>query len=238
MNKKSIFNWALFVCVLGLALVCFLSIYNDIAFDSAKSEREKAVIVRLMQIRDAEDKFKASHSGQFCGDIDSLINWVRDSMAVEKVIKEGELSDDQLEAGLTEAEAVAQGLIRRDTVWVKASEMLGIACADSMKICPVGKEGGQIVVRKDLKYNTKSQEWDQLCEIRANLDDYMDGLDEKKIKNLKSELDKRGKGRDMWVANKMPDGSTNWQLDEENQWFGLRMGDLDDANNKMAGNWE
>ncbi len=238
MNKKSIFNWVLLVIVLALVYVCFLSIYSDIEFDAAKKEREEAVISRLMKIRDAEEKFRASHANQYCGDIDSLVSWVRDSMAVEKVIKEGELTDDQLEAGLTESEAVAQGIIRRDTVWVKASEMLGITNADSLKICPVGREGGQIAVRKSLNYNSKSQEWDQVCEIRANLDDYLDGLDSKKIKNLKSELEKRNKTRDMWIGTKQPDGTTAWIEDENEQWYGLRMGDLDDSNNKMAGNWE
>lgn len=238
MSKKSIFNWALIICVIGLVYVCFLSIYNDIEFDAAKSEREQAVIARLMQVRDAEEKFRASHANQYCGDIDSLVNWVRDSMAVEKVIKEGELTDDQLEAGLTEAAAVAQGLIRRDTVWVKAAEMLGISNADSLKLCPVGREGGEIAIRKSLNYNSKSQEWDQVCEIRVNLDDYMDGMDEKKIKNLKSELEKRHKTRDMWICTVQPDGTKTWIEDENEQWYGLRVGDLDDSNNKMAGNWE
>ncbi|MDO4822940.1 MAG: hypothetical protein Q4A08_02060 [Bacteroidales bacterium] len=229
MSKKSIFNWALFVCILGLAVVCFLSIYNDIAFDEAKKEREAIVIERLMKLRDAEEKFKASHSGLYCGDIDSLVDWVRDSMAVDKVIKEGELTDDQLEAGLTEQMAVAQGLIKRDTVWVKASEILGVSSADSLKLIPIGKPGGVFEIRKDLKYNTKSQEWDQLCEIRASLDDYMDGMDAKHIKSLKSDLDKRNKSKSAWTT----EGE-----DEDLMWYGLRIGDLKDAGNKMAGNWE
>lgn len=229
MSKKSIFNWALLVCILGLALVCFLSIYNDIAFDAAKKDREAIVISRLMQLRDAEEKFKSGHAGNYCGDIDSLIDWVRDSMAVDKIIKEGELTDDQLEEGLTEQVAVQMGIIKRDTVWIKASDAIGVTDADSLKLVPIGKEGAVFQVRKDLKYNTKSQEWDQLCEIRANLDDYMEGLDAKHIKSLKSNLDKRNKSREAWT----PDGES-----EDEMWYGLRIGDLKDGNNKMAGNWE
>ena len=229
MSKKKIFNWVLSVCILGLAVVCFMSIYNDIAFDKAKKERESVVIARLMQLRDAEEFFKKSHAGEFCGDIDSLVDWVRDSMAVERVIKEGELTDDQLEAGMTEQQAVIEGIIKRDTIWVKASEALKVSNADSLKIIPIGREGGVFEVRKDLKYNSKSQEWDQLCEIRASLDDYMDGMDAKKLKNLKNDLEKRGKSRDKWIF-----GGT----DDAEQWYGLRIGDLQDSNNKMAGNWE
>lgn len=229
MSKKKIFNWVLLVCILGLAVVCFMSIYNDIAFDAAKKERESVVVSRLMQLRDAEELFKKSHSNEYCGDIDSLVDWVRDSSAVEKIVKEGDLTDDQLEAGLTESIAVAQGIIKRDTVWVKAADYLNVTNADSLKIVPIGREGGVFEVRKDLKYNSKTQTWDQLCEIRASLDDYMDGMDEKKIKNLKNELDKRGKSRDKWGT----DGE-----DEDDKWYGLRVGDLQDASNKMAGNWE
>ena len=227
MKKKSIFNWALLVCVLGLALVCFMSIYNDIAFDNEKKAREALVISKLMQVRDAQEKFRLSHGGQFCSDIDSLIDWVKNEKAVDKVVKEGDLTDEQLEAGMTEKEAVAQGLIKRDTVYVAAYELLGITCPDSLKLIPVGKEGAVIEMATDSRYNTKSQEYDNLCEIRARLDDYMDGTDAKQIKGLKNTLKERGKNR---VEFSDPEGET--------EWYGLRIGDLEDPNNKLAGNWE
>ena len=69
-----------------------------------------------------------------------------------------------------------------------------------------------------------------LVEFRARLEDYMDGMSEKKIKNLKSDLKKRHKNR----AELMLDNEDH----TEGGWYGLRIGDLDDANNKMAGNWE
>ena len=40
------------------------------------------------------------------------------------LIKEGVLTDEQLEKGMTEAEAVKKGLIRRDTMWVLAKDTL------------------------------------------------------------------------------------------------------------------
>ncbi|MBQ0023317.1 MAG: hypothetical protein KBT29_08780, partial [Prevotellaceae bacterium] len=42
----------------GLLFACWTSIYSDIAFDEEKAAREKAVIARLMQIRDAEEQYK------------------------------------------------------------------------------------------------------------------------------------------------------------------------------------
>ena len=49
-------------------------------------------------------------------------------------------------------------------------------------------------------------------------------------KNLKSDLKKRHKNR----AELMLDNEDQ----TEGEWYGLRMGDLEDTNNKMAGNWE
>ena len=248
--KKSVINGLLVVCTLGLVAACFYSIYSDIAFDEEKAAREKLVIARLMDIRNAEEQYKLTF-GEYCGTIDSLIDFVKNGKTVDKIIKEGELTDDQLEAGMTEREAVAKGIIKRDTVWMTAAEKLGIANPDSMKYVPVGRPAdgtfevklssfdpsardtvyqGIIELRKRAQYNMKSQEFDMLVEIRARLEDYMDGMNEKKVKSVKAELKKRHKNR----AELMLDNED--QTDGE--WYGLRIGDLEDTNNKMAGNWE
>ena len=248
--KKSIVNGLLVLCTLGLVVACFYSIYNDIAFDEEKAAREKLVIARLMQIRDAEEQYKMTF-GEYCGTIDSIIDYVKNGKTVDKIIKEGELTDDQLEAGMTEREAVAKGIIKRDTIWMTAAEKLGIKNPDSLKFVPVGRKAdgtftvvhssfdpsvydtiyqGVIELRKKATFNMKSNEFDMLVEFRARLDDYMDGMSEKKIKNLKADLKKRHKNR----AELMLDNEDQ----TEGEWYGLRIGDLEDTNNKMAGNWE
>ena len=248
--KKIAINSILLVCTLGLIYACWSSIYSDIAFDEEKAAREKAVIARLMEIRDAEELYKMTF-GEYCGTIDSLIDFVKNQEAVDKILKEGELTDDQLEAGMTEKEAVAKGLIRRDTIKIKASEKLGIANPDSMKYVPVGRVAdgnffvvqstfdpavkdtiyqGVIELRKKAQFNLKSNEFDMLVEFRARMDDYMDGVSEKRIKNLKNDLKSLHKNR----AELMLDNEDDY----EGEWYGLRMGDLSDPNNKMAGNWE
>jgi hypothetical protein len=248
--KKSVVNGLLVVCALGLVVACFMSIYSDIAFDDEKAAREKVVIARLMEIRDAEEQYKMTF-GEYCGTIDSLIDFVKNGKTVDKIIKEGELTDDQLEAGMTEREAVAKGIIKRDTVWVTAAAKLGIANPDSMKYVPIGRKAdgsfevklskfdpsardtvyqGIIELRKKAQFNMKSNEFDMLVEFRARLEDYMDGMSEKKIKNMKADLKKRHKNR----AELMLDNEDQ----TEGEWYGLRIGDLEDTNNKMAGNWE
>ncbi|MBR6203344.1 MAG: hypothetical protein IKQ62_10105 [Bacteroidaceae bacterium] len=248
--KKSIVNGLLVVCTLGLAAACFVSIYSDIAFDEEKAAREKVVIARLMEIRNAQEQYKMTY-GWYCGTMDSLIDFVKNGKTVDKIIKEGELTDDQLEAGMTEREAVAKGIIKRDTVWMTAAEKLGIANPDSMRYVPIGRpaDGSFVVVnstfdpsqkdtiyqgiiemRKKAAFNMKSNEFDMMIEFRARLEDYMDGMSEKKIKNLKADLKKRHKNR----AELMLDNEDQ----TEGEWYGLRIGDLEDTNNKMAGNWE
>ncbi len=248
--KKSVINGLLVVCTLGLVVACFMSIYSDIAFDEEKEAREKVVIARLMDIRNAEEQYKMTF-GEYCGTIDSLIDFVKYGKTVDKIIKEGELTDDQLESGMTEREAVAKGIIKRDTVWITAAEKLGISNPDSMKYVPIGRKAdgsfdvklskfdpsardtvyqGIIELRKKAQFNMKSNEFDMLVEFRARLEDYMDGMSEKKIKNMKADLKKRHKNR----AELMLDNEDQ----TEGEWYGLRIGDLEDTNNKMAGNWE
>lgn len=227
--KKIVINSLLVLCVLGLAGACIMSIYGDIAFDNEKSDREKIVIARLLQIRDAEDEFKKSHAGEYCGTLDSLIDFVKNGRAIVK-IDEDVWTDELSMSYATKADAVAAGVFHSDTIWQSAAEKLNISNPDSLKFIPIGKEGAQFQLRKNEAFNLKSNEFDKVCEVRASLDDYLYGMNAKKIKQLKNELKKKGKNRaDLFLDN---------ADDTEGDWYGLRIGDLQDPQNKMAGNWE
>lgn len=249
MNKKVI-NGILAICTLGLCYACYISIYSDIAFDEEKAARENVVKAQLKKIHDAEEQYKLTY-GDYCGTLDSLIDFVKNGKCVDKIIKDGVLSDDQLESGMTEKEAVRLGLIKRDTIWVSTAEKLGISNPDSLKYIPIGYKAdgttvtykstfdpdksvevkrGEIELRKKAEFNMKSQEFDMLVEFRARMDDYLDGMDPKRIKNVKSTLKSMDRNR----AELMLDNED----DTEGEWYGLRMGDLKDTGNKMAGNWE
>ncbi len=229
MKKKIIINLVLCLCTVGLLYACYRSIWSEIEFDEDKAAREAVVINHLMKIKEAEESYRQTTRGQYLGTIDSLIDWVKNGRAIDKIIKEGELTDEQLEAGMTEAQAVAEGLIKRDTIWVSPAEYLGIANPDSLRYVPIGREGGLIELRKKETFNLKSNEFDLLLEVRASLDDYLDGLDAKQIKALKGDLKDRGKNR----APLAEDNADH----TEGTWYGLRIGDLEDTNNKLAGNW-
>ncbi len=226
---KKIIICLLILAAFGLVGACYMSIYTDIAFDKDKSEREKLVIARLLQIRDAEEEFRKGHYGEFCGTIDSLIDFVKSGKAVVK-IDEDVWTDELAESFESKRAAIDAGKFRSDTVWQSAAEKLGITCPDSLKLVPIGKEGAVFQLRKHEAFNLKSNEFDKVCEVRASLDDYMYGLSEKKIRLLKQDLKKRNKNRaDLFLDN---------ADDFEGEWYGLRIGDLKDPQNKMSGNWE
>ena len=102
--KKTV-NIVLTLCVVGLAYICVGSIMGSINFGKVREAREKQIIARLIDIRTAQVAFRDLHQGQYTDNFDELIEFVKnDSLPFVK--KVGELSDKQLEDGLTELKAV------------------------------------------------------------------------------------------------------------------------------------
>lgn len=93
---------ALAICF--LAYICVDSVVTPIQFEETRIAREEAVVKNLVHIRTAEVEFKNQH-GRFMADPDSLILFLR-TVPKKEVMKEGSLTDKQLEAGLTEHKAV------------------------------------------------------------------------------------------------------------------------------------
>ena len=103
--KKLALNLLLVVAIAGLAFICVRSILDPIEFSEQRSAREKAIIQRLIDIRTAQIAFRDRNMGQYTDNFDELISFVKnDSLPFVK--KVGELSDKQLEDGLTEAKAM------------------------------------------------------------------------------------------------------------------------------------
>lgn len=102
--KKTV-NIVLTLCVIGLAYICVGSIMGSINFGKVREAREKQIIARLIDIRTAQVAYRDLHQGQYTDNFDELIEFVKnDSLPFVK--KVGELSDKQLEDGLTEPKAV------------------------------------------------------------------------------------------------------------------------------------
>jgi hypothetical protein len=131
---KTIIKILLSISIVVLAYMCIMSVVTPIRFEQTKAEREVAIIKRLTDIRKAQLEFK-DQKGRYTASFDTLISFVKTAKK-KMVMKEGSLSDKQLEAGLTELAAVkivrkgnakeiaAAGLqnFRRDTAYVSLLE--------------------------------------------------------------------------------------------------------------------
>lgn len=103
MKAKIFIRTLLIVAIVALTYFCVSSILTPIKFEQTRNERQVEVIKRLVAIRTAEAEFKNVH-GRFTADADSLLLFLKNTPKKE-VLKEGSLTDKQLEAGLTEVKA-------------------------------------------------------------------------------------------------------------------------------------
>ncbi len=91
------------IAVVFMAYLCIDSVITPIRFEEQRAIREKAVISNLVSLRTAEAQFRLD-KGYFTADLDSLIQYLQTTPKKE-VLKEGSLTEKQLEKGLTENKA-------------------------------------------------------------------------------------------------------------------------------------
>ena len=103
MNTNLILRTLLVLAIVALSYFCISSVVTPIKFEQTRTEREVAVIKNLVAIRAAEAEFKIVN-GRFTADADSLLYFLKYTPKKE-VLKEGSLTDKQLESGMTEARA-------------------------------------------------------------------------------------------------------------------------------------
>ena len=198
------------VAVVLLAYMCYRSIMAPIEFKDEKDRRETLIKQRLIDIRKAQIEYKSKYKVH-AANFDELAKFLKQDK-LPFIIKEGVLTDEQLEKGMTEAKAVKEGLIRRDTSWVIAVDTLFGAGynVDDMRNVPetsvqftmdtatlIGGGGYTVKVF--------------MCGVLYN--DYLGDLNKQQVFNLNDKAEKMGK------------------------YAGLRVGSLDEINNN-AGNWE
>ena len=97
------------ICALSVAAVvmtvfCVKSVTTPIKFENTRAEREVFVIKHLVDLRTAEVEYH-HQKGIFTASADTLLMFLKTAPKKE-VMKEGSLTDKQLEAGLTEPKAV------------------------------------------------------------------------------------------------------------------------------------
>jgi hypothetical protein len=203
---------------------------GPINFEKTQNAREKEIIARLIDIRKAQVEYRNTHEGKYTASFDTLIDFVK-TAKLPFVKKEGALSDEQLEKGMTEKKAMAlinkakktgnwkdvekEGLMnfKRDTMWIAVLDTIfpkGFN-ADSLRYVPFGNgKQFEMASRQD---TTKSGAPLNLFQAQTPYETYIGDLDKQLLINLKDVKSKLGK------------------------YCGLRVGDIEQPNNN-AGNWE
>lgn len=207
---KVTFKILLVAAVVVLIYMCYRSIMAPIEFEQERGAREKAIIARLIDIRKAQIEYKNKykvHAASF----EELSRFLKEEK-IPFLRKEGVLTDEQLEKGLTEKEAVKQGLIKRDTFWVIAKDTLfGPAFnVDSLKFVPGTT---QPFFMDTASLVSGSGYTIKVFEASVTYDTYLGDLDKQEVANMK----------DMAAKS--------------NKFAGLKVGSLEEINNN-AGNWE
>ena len=198
------------VAVVLLAYMCYRSVMGPIEFDKTREQRENLIKARLIDIRKAQIEYKNIHKVH-AANFDELSKFLKDEK-LPFLIKEGVLTDEQLEKGMTEKEAVKKGLIRRDTVWVTAVDTLfGSGYnVDDMRNVP----GANVQFSMDTATLTSGSGYTvKVFQCGVLYDDYLGDLDKQLVYNLKDKAEKM------------------------NKYQGLRVGSIEEINNN-AGNWE
>ena len=198
------------VAVVLLAYMCYRSIMGPIEFKDERDRRENLIKARLIDIRKAQIEYKNIHKVH-AANFDELSKFLKDEK-LPFLIKEGVLTDEQLEKGMTEKEAVKKGLIRRDTVWVTAVDTLfgkGYN-VDDLRNVP----GANVQFTMDTATLTSGSGYTvKVFQCGVLYDDSLGDLNKQEVYNLKDKASKMGK------------------------YAGLRVGSVEEINNN-AGNWE
>lgn len=213
--KKIIVQILLGCLIVVLGYFCVDSIMKPQKFLVIKKQRHEKIIKKLKDIRKAQVAFK-DVKGVYAHNFDTLINFVKyDSIKMVRSI--GSLSDDQLEAGMTEEKAIEKGLIIRDTIRISALDSLfgKDYNIDHIKYVPFTKNEVEFKMGAT-KIMTEAKVEVPVFEARvSNTEIYRDIYDEFEDE-IREENGKRLR------LKKYP---------------GLKVGDIKEANNNV-GNWE
>lgn len=226
---RNVLKALLIVASVLLAYMCYRSVMNPIEFEEEKAARDKVVQEKLINIRKAQIAYNEANM-KYAGSMSELINFINTGV-IPKVAKKGELTDDQMKAGLTEEIAVhltpedapKYGItnydsfmtnFRRDTNYVNVkSTIFGEGFnTDTFDVVPFTNKQAKFDLKATM-FTTKSQLKVPLFEASVPYDVYLNGLNKQEIINL------------------------NEKAKTLEKFAGLKVGDITSPNNN-AGNWE
>ena len=234
---KVVMRVLLAIAIILLAWVSWKSIQGPIDFNAEVAKRDQAVIQRLVDIRTAQVALR-SQTGSYTASFDTLVNFVKTGQ-IATLVRSGELSESQLESGMTEIKAMEiintgnEAKIKEAGLWDDANNAPQLVrdslfspaiqvlypnrtnfSADSLRYVPFAPSGTNFQMGVD-SLITASGYPIQVFEAKAPYTDYLGDLDKKLLdQKIQEVLDRPG-----------------------DRFPGMQVGSLEVANNN-AGNWE
>ena len=207
---KKLIQIALGIAIVVLAYFIWESIQTPIRFNKEKDKRYAATIQQLKDIRTAQTAYKDEY-GKFTASFDTLIDFIKnDSMKLVRA--EGSISDELLAQGWTEAIAVQEGLIIRDTIRIAIKDTLFPENFNADKLCKVPFTENDLFEMATANL-TVSKLNVNVFEAKVLNNILLHSMDRQLVINL------------------------NERMKNQNNFPGVKVGDIVEPNNN-AGNWE
>ncbi|MBP5413358.1 MAG: hypothetical protein J6Y47_08930 [Bacteroidales bacterium] len=177
-TKNIIIQACLIVAIVVLVLLIYRSVMRPQKFNVIYEGRKSEVVAKLKDIRVLQQFYKAE-KGSYAKNFDQLRDfWNNGTMTV--VVKEGNVPDS-----LTEAQALKMGIIKRDTVLVKAKDEMikSLPDFDIEKFDVIPFSGGERFIM-DADTITRANISVFVYEVRANKSQYLKNMDnDPRVKN-------------------------------------------------------
>ncbi|MFO7935912.1 MAG: hypothetical protein R6U78_17745 [Bacteroidales bacterium] len=199
--------------IIGLGYLIVESIMEPIRFQNEVTQRERATIDRLIDIREAQKAYKDVYK-RYTASFDTLIDFLRsDSFTITRAI--GTIPEEWLEEyGLEEARqrAINERIIVRETTKISVKDSLfgKDFAVDSLQYVPYTE--GATFQMESSEIQTTSNLNVQVVEVSVHYDSLLQGMDEQLVVNYKDEREK----------------ITGYQ--------GVKFGSLEEGT--LTGNWE
>jgi len=178
MKKRTIFNAVMFLLILALGYVLYTQIQEPIAFQKMKTEREKAVIDKLVKIRKAQEAYRGV-TGKFAGSFEELTKTLQTGRFVIVNIK-------------GDADDINNQKITYDTSYVSAIDSiktLGIEL-DGIDVVPFG-DGAKFDIKADTV--TYQQALVDVVEVGTAYGTFMAQFNDPKFKKYDEKYDPKKK---------------------------------------------
>ncbi|MDY3102084.1 MAG: hypothetical protein SOW39_03070 [Porphyromonas sp.] len=198
-----------------MGYLCVMSIVTPENFKKVQAQKEAVIEKRLKDIATYEIAYREAN-GKFAT-ADELVEFLTNGK-IFYVKAEGDYTDAMREQGLTEKQAAAQGLIKRDTTYMSARDSLLKNGEDPRELIMVpGCPGQRIEIETAMVQQEVGNDTINVSVFQAQvpMTVYLAGMDKHILENKISDAKARNNGAG---------------------YPGLRIGSLEEV--KTTGNWE